>query len=217
MAPIPIRCHHFPASGRSDEPGTQLSIHDFFRPISLIHSGQLYAPSPGAGVGPPPRGVAGVPPAFDSCSEFPSDTPGGNEGPLQESCSRNPRAEARRIRRQEYRRWRAQVRGVGAQGLDSLGLYVSRSGEQQPSNPAQSASREDVRRALTGQGGVLRCSELWERHRHVTPPSVTQLASRVSNKILRKRSTVVRASLFRERVLLPLPSTVSRTRAKHST
>ena len=125
--------------------------------------------------------------------------------------------EARRLRRRLYRRWKAEMCGGDARGLDSLGMYSSRRWEWQPLNPALGASRGDVRMALTGQAHVLRYDELRERHRLCTPPSVTQLVSRTSNTYIGKRSTVVRSQLFKERVLSPLPQSVSRKSAKFST
>ena len=111
--------------------------------------------------------------------------------------------EASRLRRRLYRRWKVDVCGGDARGLDSLGMHASRRWEWKPLNPALGASRGDVRMALTGQAHVLRFDELRERHRLCTPPSVTQLVSRTSNTYIGKRSTVVRSQLFREREYSP--------------
>ena len=204
-----ISLDHAPPPSEMQEPGRQLKITNFFNGVNESNSGLLYAPASGFScrAGPPPRGMAGVSSVSASCLAWIGCTPDDNEGPLVSSQSRPPRSECRRLRRQAYRKWKTSVCGGVAQGLDSLGLHFSRSGDWQPSKPPKGASRSGVRMALTGQRSVLRSTELWERNRLNTPPSVTRLGSRVSNTYLhRERTTLVRSFLFQEKSFHPCPS-----------
>ena len=208
-----------PPPSEMQEPGRQSKITDFFQVDNASNSGLLYAPSSGfsSRVGPPPRGMAGVSSVSDSCQAWISGTPDDNEGPKNTSQLRNPRSERRRLRRQAYRCWKSSVLGGESRGLDSLGLSFSRKGSWQPSKPPTGASRSSVRLAISGQSSVLRSAELWERGRWITPPSVTQLGSRVSNRYIQKeRTTLVRSELFRRRVLDPLPPEVPKRKIKTS-
>ena len=58
------------------------------------------------------------------------------------------------------KRWKAEVCGGAARGLDSLGLFSHGSGVWQPLNPARSAKHSEVRLAISGQRRVLHHTDL---------------------------------------------------------